>query len=470
MAYVPGFHQDIFISYAQVDNEPFFYNGQEIRWVSNFKKNLQARVNQILGRRDSLKIWIDLEDFAGNQAVTPTINVAVDKTAVLVTVLSHGYINSEWCKDEVRRFAASAHANGRLFVVHLADIPLDDRPEVMRDLIGFNFFDKDRKAELNPLSDEYNDTFFKLREKLAQKLIDMKQTLERGEARENEAPAILLAEVTQDLDDAHDALATYVEKLGYRVLPTKRYRRGAQEYQEMLDQDLAQAQLFVQLLGKIGTSRTEDFPEGYEGLQFSRAKAANIPILRAYERDTLDVNSITNEAHRQFLEASDVMALDLEEFKVAIKEKLEELTLRESRSAAPDMGDKSVLIHALEDDLKSAFQVRDRLEARNLPYEILDENDPLEEVAKIEDFAGFVLVFGEQSSGRWITQRMKTFRSLRLAKQPEQPACALYFDPPEQRQQLRASPLPFFHTIDSSSGGPEFEQFINELRAMGGVS
>jgi hypothetical protein len=43
----------------------------------------------------------------------------------------------------------------------------------------------------------------------------------------------------------------------------------------------------------------------------------------------------------------------------------------------------------------------------------------------------------------------------------------LYFDPPEKRNQLLASPPPFFHTIDSSSDEPEFQQFIDELIATG---
>jgi hypothetical protein len=330
------------------------------------------------------------------------------------------------------------------------------------------------KAEVNPFSGEYSKELLKLREKLAGKLTEMQQTPDPGEEEGNAAapsPAILLAEGTPDLDDARDALATYVEKLCYRVLPARLYHRGAQEFEEMLDQDLAQTKLFVQLLGPFGTRRTEDFPEGYEGLQLERAQAANVSVLRAYERDTVDFDKIKNEPHRRFLEASDVMALDLEEIKAAIKVKLEELALRESKPAAPHTGDKPVLIHVLgDDDLTSAFQIRDRLVAQNLTYEIVDEDESLEELAKIRDYAGLVLVYGEQSSGKWIKKQMRTFMDLRLAKQPVEPACALYFDPPEKRNQLLASPPPFFRLIDSTSGEPEFQQFIDELRATEAVS
>jgi hypothetical protein len=473
MAYVKSYDQDIFISYAQVDNAPLNFSGREVRWVSHLKDQLQKRVDQKLGRIDASKIWMDIDNLGGNVCVTPAIDSAIHKTAVLVVVLSDGYLNSIWCQKEIRRFVESAKANDRLFVVHLAEIPFDKRPEEIRDLIGFNFFDKEGSVELDPLSGEYSKELLKLRDKLAGKLIQMQQTPVHEDEGENAAallPAVLLAEVTPDLDDERDALATYVEKLGYRVLPTRLYLRGAQEFEEMLNRDLEQAKLFVQLLGQFGTSRTEDFPEGYEGLQVSRAKDLQVPLLRAYGRDAVDFDKIKNESHRQFLEASDVKALDLEEFKADIKKMLEELVLRESKPITPKMGDNPVLIHVLGDDLKSAFHIRDRLDAQNLTYEIVQEDEPMEEMAKIRDYSGLVLVYGEQTSGKWIKQQMRTFMDVRLAKLPVEPACALYFDPPEQRNQLLASPPPFFRIIDSSSGEPEFQKFVDELKATAGTA
>lgn len=470
MAYVTGFAQDIFISYAQVDNTPVERNGKEVRWVTHLKEQLQKRVDQKLGRIGAAEIWMDLDDLAGNEAVTPTIDSVIQKTAALVIILSDGYPNSMWCQKEIQHFVAAAGASGRLFVVHLADIALDARPEEVRELIGFNFFDKDVKAELDPSSVEYSKELLKLREKLAAKLTVMKHAVASetdDEAAAPSTPAVFLAEGTPDLDEDRDALATYIEKLGYRVLPAKVYPRGAEEFTQKLEQDLDQAKLFVQLLGPFGTRQTEDFPKGYEGLQRGRATVANVPTLRAYERDTVDFKTIKNQSHRAFLGASDVMALDLEEFKATIKAALEELALREAKPAAQQTGNRPVLIHALGGDLSAAFHIRDRVVAQNLAYEIVDENEPLEELARIRDYAGLVLVYGEKSEGKWIKQRMRTFMELRLAKQPAEPACVLYFEPPEKRQQMLASPPPFFRTIDgTSSTEPEFQQFIEELRAM----
>jgi hypothetical protein len=474
MAFVTGFEQDIFISYAQVDNTPVDRGGREVRWVSYLKEQLQKRVDQKLGRIGATQIWMDLEDLGGNESVTPAIDSAIHKTAALVVVLSDGYLSSMWCQKEIQNFVASAGASGRLFVVHLAEIPLEKRPEGIRDLIGFNFFDKELQAELDPFGANYSKELLKLREKLAGKLTELKQAPVPAEAKGvappavPTAPAVFLAEGTPDLDDDRDALATYIEKLGYRVLPARLYPRGAEEFAQMLDQDLARSKLFVQLLGPFGTRRTEDFPEGYEGLQLDRAKAASTPSLRAYQRDMVDFKAIRNESYRGFLGASDVMALDLEEFKAAIKAKLDELALREAKPAAPETGDRPVLIHVLAGDVGAAFQIRDRLAAQNLAYEIVDETESLEDLAKIRDYSGLVLVYGEKSEGKWIKQKMRTFMDLRLSKQPVEPACVLYFDPPEKRNQLLASPPPFFRTFDSRSAEPEFQQFVAELRGKRG--
>ena len=165
------------------------------------------------------------------------------------------------------------------------------------------------------------------------------------------------------------------------------------------------------------------------------------------------------------LEAHDVQALDLEEFKAAIKAKLEDLALREAKPTAPDNGDPKVLIHTLGGDQSVALQVCNRLAAQKIAYDIYDETDPIEKLAKDKNYAGLVLVYGAKSEGKWIRDRMQVLMDLRLTKKPLEPACGLYFDPPEKRQQMWTSPPNFFHTIDSNCSEPEFQKFVDGLKA-----
>jgi hypothetical protein len=152
---------------------------------------------------------MDLEDLSGNDSVTPTLEWAIRKTATLVVVLSNGYMTSNWCQKEIRDFAEAAKSDGRLFVIHLSDIPLEERPEQIRDVNGFSFYDKERRAELHPERPEYRDQVYNLRAMLARKLVDMQQSTDPEAVVESEAPvasAVLLAEVTQDLEYEREAL------------------------------------------------------------------------------------------------------------------------------------------------------------------------------------------------------------------------------------------------------------------------
>jgi hypothetical protein len=471
MAYVPGYDQDVFISYAHVDNKEMIYGeGEPIPWVTTFKGELQTRLDKSLGKT-GVKIWMDREALPGNESVTQTLESAVRNTATLIVMLSTGYLESEWCKKEVQDFVNLAGTEGRLFIVHLQNIPLEERPEAMQDLNGFPFFDEAGDDPLPPSAKAYVTSMLNLKNSLSKKLKELKpQQLSRenplGEPlhESKKQMALLFAEGTPDLNYDLASIKIYFDKLGYRILPEKPYRRGAQEFQEMLDQDLGEAKLFVQLLGPYGTQRTEDLPEGYEGLQLDRARKLKLPLLRAYRRDTINVKAMSDPVQRSILEASDVMALDLEEFKSKIKMTLEELSFREIIPAVTEDSEKPIVIYANKSDQNSAFKIRDVLKSKNLLSYIYFHEDPLMDLAKQMNPAGLVLVYGETTENTWIRERVKDFRDITLIRKPIQPICALYFDPAEKRDQMLIAPLPeFLCDLDSDSGEDVFKEYIGKL-------
>ncbi|MCY2964426.1 MAG: toll/interleukin-1 receptor domain-containing protein, partial [Planctomycetota bacterium] len=66
-----------------------------------------------------------------------------------------------------------------------------------------------------------------------------------------------------------------------RILPSGPYPIGDLDaYRAALDRDLAESHLFVQVLGDSGTPLSNGTPFTFEGLQFARAKAKQIPCLR----------------------------------------------------------------------------------------------------------------------------------------------------------------------------------------------
>ena len=102
-----SFENDIFISYAHIDNEPLT-KGQE-GWISDFHRALEKRLAQLRGEKP--KIWRDLK-LQGNDYFGDTIVEQFPKVALLVSVLSPRYVQSDWCVKELREFYRAAERTG----------------------------------------------------------------------------------------------------------------------------------------------------------------------------------------------------------------------------------------------------------------------------------------------------------------------------------------------------------------------
>jgi hypothetical protein len=147
MAYVPSWENDVFVSYATVDDQPL--PGASDGWVTVLVDSLKLLLAQQLGRSDSATIWRDLR-LRGNEPLTDEIMTAAGSSALLLVVLSEGYLASEWCKRERNRFLELVGAGSRrLFVVERTPIERSRRPVELQDLLGYPFWVR-KRAELPP--------------------------------------------------------------------------------------------------------------------------------------------------------------------------------------------------------------------------------------------------------------------------------------------------------------------------------
>lgn len=105
-AYVPGFDHDVFVSYAHVDNVSLSDNPEE-GWVYTLKDNLKKLLSQKLGRTEWGDIWIDLR-LPRDEPFPSKISDAVQSSATLLVVLSDGYLESDWCRQELELFLKAA--------------------------------------------------------------------------------------------------------------------------------------------------------------------------------------------------------------------------------------------------------------------------------------------------------------------------------------------------------------------------
>src|SRR5262249_11127606 len=140
-AYVPGFEHDIFISYASVDDMPEL--GVQ-GWVSTFVELLTNGLARLLGRRDCFSLWMDRTRLNATTLITPGIERSLKKTAVMVALLSNGYLASPWCPWERDVFLQSvgpeAEDCARVFVIELDRLEPEQRPREFADHKAYKFW------------------------------------------------------------------------------------------------------------------------------------------------------------------------------------------------------------------------------------------------------------------------------------------------------------------------------------------
>ena len=141
-----NFEQNVFISYAHIDDQPL--TPGERGWISRFHASLKSLLSMRIGRE--AKIWRD-EKLQGNDVFSDEIVAQFKQSAVLVSIVTSRYLNSEWCTREAREFCQSAQQAGRLVVGNKSRVfkviktPVDPReaeslPAPMKDLLGYEFF------------------------------------------------------------------------------------------------------------------------------------------------------------------------------------------------------------------------------------------------------------------------------------------------------------------------------------------
>ena len=214
MPYVPGFTNDIFISFAHIDN----LDG----WVEEFQNQLRNRLLQIGAE---VSIWRDGK-LRGTDVFSDEIFNQLQQSALLISIVSPSGIKSRWCEDERQAFERFAGLNGGLrFGNHLRAIKVVKTPlpaDQHRDLfgvLGFEFYEReeqsDRFEEFDPTSAEFR----KKRNEMAQ---DIKAVLDALSGHLTEAlkkDTVYVATTTPDLTRSREAIVRQLEDWGYEVRP-----------------------------------------------------------------------------------------------------------------------------------------------------------------------------------------------------------------------------------------------------------
>jgi hypothetical protein len=337
---------DIFISYAHADDEPPLNVDQG--WVTTFTEELKKRLRAKLGGSGA-NVWMD-HSLAMNEQVTATLLESVRQSRTLILFLSPAYQRSEWCQRELGKFLEvnQAHKNKEsVFIVEVDEVDRRQWHPRIRELTPLQFWEKTARAtrlygypKPNPSEDNpYWRQLNELAHLIAAHLrftadINLtafdqtqKNALAENRSQGIRRPVVWIAEPTDDLIDKWHELEAAVRQFGGEILPVspEMYERSnLAAFRAGVENDLAQANLLIQLISAAVGPRMPNSDMTYTSLQHSLAidwvKRNNLTFLqwRPFE---VGLEIVSDHADRAAL--TGVMACGFEEFRQRVLKTLE---------------------------------------------------------------------------------------------------------------------------------------------------
>jgi hypothetical protein len=473
MAFVPSFRHDVFVSYAHADDEPSA--GAARGFVSQLVNDLQIELARKTDK-NRLDIWWDAYKLKGNTTVTPEIEAAASQSACIVIVLSSAYLRSDWCARERSRFlsALEGRRDGSVFLVDMDQVPLTERPPAVGDLRGYPFWCRpDAGYAARPLrvdlpSDrpDYINRYTDLANDIANHLRQAGQPLAKASAAD---ACVALAGVTDDLVHRRQEVKTYLEQLGFEVLPARPYARSDPVlHRQQIHEDLARAKAFVQLLGPY-PGDTSEYERGLPWFRFEAARSSGVDIPMLQWRDpALDLATVEDDPTRTLLTGPEVRCCGLEEFKQEIASVARR---KEKPKPAVSGGLKSVFVNADKEDRPFAREVQEWLLDQGCVVLDLGESADVGDAREtwqtyLEECDSLMLVYGSAPS-RWVTTQF--LQSAKVLAQRDRPPDVLSICvAPSGDRPDKAAALPAYrnmHVVRCESGlNPrELDQFLARL-------
>ncbi len=381
-----AFDIDVLIVFAEKDNEG---TKNEPGWASQFKKFLELMLNQVLGEKSRIMAKSDYDTITAPEMAN---------VGLLVPVLSAEFIQSPGCLENVEKFCKGLDKAGirnRIFKVFKSPLTLEEQPDVLRDLIGYDMYQLDSDTgEIR----EYTDYFSTEAERqywmkmvdLAYDLYDtLLQLRDASSAREVKnifrRKTIYLAETGHDLSVQRNIIKRELQRHGYLVLPNQTLPGNLADLEKLVRRDLDESQLSIHLIGSAygdiptgGDRSVVDIQNKLAAEKSARAKESKedftrliwiSPVLNnASEKQKAFIENIKRDVEAQ--EGAEILQTPLEDFKNIMREEL------------VDAGDRK----AMEDiDGRSVYLMHDRIDVGDV--------QPLKEVLEKSGFRVLVPQF-----------------------------------------------------------------------------
>jgi len=269
MPYVPGFTNDIFISFAHTDNSD--------EWVEAFHTRLRDRLTQIGAR---VTIWRDSK-LRGTDLFSDEIYDQLRHSAILLSIVSPTGIRSNWCQDERQKFEQFAELNGGfrignvLRAVKIVKTPLDnDEHRALFGTLGFEFYERDTQTDRFREFDFSEGEFRDKLDYLAQDILRILDIVRDQTARAPTSLAVYVASTSSDLEEQRQAIVRQIEDWGYSVLPTSSSPPlDSASFRSAVNSALAKCILSVHLVSKLRGLVLEGEEKSIIALQYEFAQS-----------------------------------------------------------------------------------------------------------------------------------------------------------------------------------------------------
>ena len=484
MPYVPGVANDVFISYAHTDNEA---PSDRERWVSRFVGHLDRELKRRIGLAsdEELKIYFDERSTRTNDLLE-TFKENARSSAAFVAILSPSYLARDWPQAELAAFTSASNCTGRIFLIE--SLPAErSYPPVLASLKRAQFWTQpehsETKQRLSPDEKQWDSKVQDVADHIKTLLRTLRdaggleQAIRVTPLVDRPSPplrTVLLAQVTDDLNEDRDQVRRFLEQYGVATLPNGTYPQGGKDFVQAVEADLAKAGFFVQLLGRTAARCPPDLPNGYARQQYEMAKAVAEArkdfSLLLWRQPELDPAAVTNN-DRVLLTTPETMAMGLESFKAEIVKRIEQANTPKRRELErdPDTG-IHVFINAVEQDQGIAESVqKDFLRNGCQAFLPIYDGEPAQLRADLEDKINWcdalVLVYGD-AHPRWISSQAMAYSKLKRTR-TEQRGCFLICRAPPQPKPKHGVAMPELREIDYVAGSPDdpIKQVVAELRA-----
>ena len=466
MAFSTNYQHDVFISYAHADNIP---DASGKGWVAHFVMMLEAALKQRLGGSTDLKLFFDSRSLNSNHPLDELLEAAKN-SAIFVAIASRSYASRDWSQRELEAFSKSSVDLKRLFAIEC--LPLDagkTYPDPLQNHYRQPFYGVDAPHSLTPcpLSPTFEaDVFYRRIHDIAEQIKDQLLALNKNKAADTPLSAntkltpsttqssnsatfkrVLLAQVTDDLEEEREQVRRYLQQYGVTVLPEHTYPQGGDEFKTAFTADLARSDLFVQLLSPTLGKTPPDLPEGYTRFQSEAASKRNMEILQ-WRQPEINIDAITNTDYRAVLSAETVIATGFESFKAEI--------LRRSR--LPDSNNKKplssrVFIDVATDDLNIAKTLQKELSRYQIPTDLPTFEGSAKELREdlennMIECDSIILIYSK-STQCWLSGQKKQYNKIVSSRLTEPRIFAVYIGSPIDKPDIPFyDPYPYFKIVD----------------------